>query len=53
MPTTAVQRMKVQKWLSLVDIRLELRTDEEKVEIIRELFGEFISGLRGEINAAE
>ena len=45
------QRMKVQKWLSLVDIRLELRTDEEKVEIIRELFGEFIAGLQEGINA--
>ena len=43
-------RMKVERMLSLMDIRLELRTDEEKVTIIRELFLEFISGLEAGIN---
>ena len=42
-------RMKVERWLSLLDIRLELRTDEEKVENIRGLFLEFIEGLNAGI----
>lgn len=34
----------------LVEVDLRLKPDPKKVEIIRELFGEFISGLEAGIN---
>jgi hypothetical protein len=41
----------VKSLLTLVDIRLEFKTDEQREAIIRELFREFVAGLEAGINA--